>query len=259
MEIFRPAASLGYLPAILELQAKEWTDYTDSYGFAVQLRPFVGKGDRLLDYCFGIALKNGCQIGSDLYYEGLYWMDQSCGIPVKYPNKHQTFEGLKTYYTENETVHQCYDYDGFRHIDHSIILAPSKEAWKDFVSHKLEHVKCASQESYLFKYDPTQLQALLNECEIKSSTSFVESASGQDVHYTHIHGRKMHGFHIYSLSIHQGNNKIGKISVQKDTFKIDKTVEDQKIKPLIDFAENVMIRTGSAESAYAWLKKISRG
>src|SRR5262249_47987226 len=54
-EIFRRAADLGYLPAVLELKATEWKFNIDSYGFAVQLRPFVGQGDRVLDYYFGRA------------------------------------------------------------------------------------------------------------------------------------------------------------------------------------------------------------
>lgn len=78
VETFRLAANRGYLPAFLELMHKEWKGNASSYGFAAQLRPFVGKGDRQLDYYFGQALKNGCQIGSEQYYEGLYWMNRSC-------------------------------------------------------------------------------------------------------------------------------------------------------------------------------------
>ena len=76
IETFAKAADQGYLPAVLELKHTKWKWNSDSYGFAVQLRPFVGKGDKRLDYYFGKALKNGCQRGTERYYEGLYWMEK---------------------------------------------------------------------------------------------------------------------------------------------------------------------------------------
>ena len=257
-ETFRIAAGRGYLPAFLELKSKEWKSHTNSYGFAVQLRPFVAKGDRQLDYFFGQALKNGCQIGSELYYEGLHWMNQSLGIPVKYPRKDQSFEDFKRQYVKDECVLSTYyDHDGFRHVGGSVILAPSKEVWETFVKEKLGHVKFAPMESYQFKFDPEQIRSLLNEYKIGVllSNSFVESSSeGREV--KGFGGGKKHGFCIDSLSIYQDLNQIGEISVQEDSFKIHQTFENSNIKPIIDFIENVMTRTGSAHSAYSWLKQL---
>lgn len=256
-ETFRLAANRGSLPAFLELMSKEWKWHTGSYGIAVQLRPFVGKGDRQLDYSFGQALKNGCQIGSESYYEGLYWMNQSCSIPVKYPRERESFEDFKSFYVWHED-HQStfYDHDGFRHVGESVVLSPSKEAWETFVKEKLGNVKFAPIESYLFKYDPEQIRSLLDEYKIRAlhTSSFVESSSeGRDIE--DLFGKTIHGFSIDSLSIYQDNQEIGKISVQEDTFKIYQTFENPKIKPIIDFIENVMTRTGSAQSALSWLYK----
>jgi|GEM_PF-3799752 len=145
-ETFRAAASRGYLPAFLELKCKEWKWHTSSYAFAVELRPFVGKGDRKLDYYFGQALKNGSQIGSELYYEGMYWMNQSCGIPVKYPREDESFNDFTSRYIQvKELGSTYYNQDGFMHLRRSsVVLAPSREAWEAFVKEKLGNVKFTS-------------------------------------------------------------------------------------------------------------------
>lgn len=257
-ETFRTAASRDYLPAFLELKCKEWNLHRSSYGFAVQLRPFVGKGDRPLDYHFGQALKNGSQVGSELYYEGMYWMNQSCGIPVKYPREHESFNDFTSRYVRYEdAMSTYYEHDGLFHVGSSVVLAPSREVWEGFVKEKLENVRFAPMESYSFRYDAAQILALLDEHKIGAvhTSSFVESATeGRDVE-SFIKGT-VHGFRIDSLSIYQDHKSIGEISVQENTFKIHQTFENPTIKPIIDFIENVMIRTGSAGSAHAWLKQM---
>jgi len=257
-DTFRAAASRGYLPALLELKCREWKRRTSSYGFAVELRPFVGKGDRQLDYHFGQALKNGSQIGSELYYEGMYWMNQSCGIPVKYPREHESFEDFtRRYIRFKDCGSTFYDFDGFRHVGGSVVLAPSEEAWEAFVKEKLGNVRFASLESYSFKYDAAQILSLLDEYKIGAvgGSSFVESATeGRDVES--FRGGTVHGFRIDSLSIYQNHERIGEISVQENTFKIHQTFENPTIQPIIDFIENVMIRTGSGGSAHSWLKQM---
>lgn len=254
---FRSAASLGYLPAFLELKCKEWIPHTYSYGFAVELRPFVGKGDRQLDYCFGQALKQGSQVGSKLYYEGMYWMNQSCGIPVKYPREHESFKDFTTRYVRHEDrVSTYYDHDGLFHVGSSV-LAPSREVWEAFVKEKLGDVTFAPVESYSFRYDAAQILSLLNEHKIDAvvTSSFVESATeGRDI--KSFTGTTFHGFRIDSLSLFQNHERIGEISVQENTFKIYQTFENPTIKPIIDFIENVMIRTGSASSAHSWLRQL---
>jgi len=256
-ETFRSAASQGYLPALLELKCKEWQWNTNSYGFAVELRPFVGKGDRQLDYYFGQALKNGCQIGSESYYEGMYWMNQSGDIQVKYPRENECFEDFtRRYIRYEDCASTYYEHDGFLHVvGSSVILAPSKEAWKAFVKEKLSDVRIAPIESYVFEYDIEQLKSLLNEHKIEAvrTGSFVESATeGRDIES--LRGGTIHGFRIDSLSIYQDHERIGEISVQENTFKIHQTFKNQKLQPIIDFIENVMTRTGSAGSAYSWLR-----
>lgn len=256
-ETFRLAAERGYLPAFLELMHKEWKGNTDSYGFAVQLRPFVGQGDKQLDYYFGQALKNGCQIGSELYYEGMYWMNQSCGIPVKYPKEHQSFYDFKSHYIQYESEHSYYDHNGFRHVGGSVILAPSREAWGTFVKEKLGDVRIAPLNSYMLRHDPEQIKSLLDQYRISvvHTSSFIEHPTkGHKV--VDLFGKSKHGFCIDSLWICQDDKEIGKISVQEDTFKIYQTIENPKIKPVIDFIENVMTRSGSAHSAHSWLKQM---
>ncbi|MBS0624355.1 MAG: hypothetical protein JSS62_07045 [Verrucomicrobia bacterium] len=260
LETFRMAASRGYLPAFLELTSKEWGKYTSSYGFAVQLQPFVGKGDKLLDYYFGQALKNGCQIGSEPYYEGLYWMNQSCGIPVKYPKGYQSFEEFKSFYIERQSGGSTYySHDGFLHVGESIILAPSQEAWETFVEEKLRHVKFAPSESYLFKYDPKQIKFLLDGYKISvvPARSCVKS-SDEERHAQQCRGETVHFFYIDSLLVYQNDRKIGEISVQEDSFKIHQTFKDPKIQPIIEFIENVITRTGFSDSARSWLKQFEK-
>ncbi len=253
-ETFRLASNRGYLPAFLELKCNEWR--SRSYGFAVELRPFVGKGDRQLDYHFGQALKRGCEAGSELYYEGMYWMNQSGGIQVKYPREGQSFEGFVRWYVEYEDYpNESFDnHDGFFHIGSSVVLAPSKEAWETFVKEKLSNVRVSPIESYVFIYDVEQLKSLQNEHKIRvgHTSSFVESVEGIES----LRGGIIHGFRIDSLSISLDNEYLGEISVQKDTFNIHQTFKNQKIQPMIDFIENVMTRTGSAGSAREWLSQM---
>lgn len=223
------------------------------------MRSFVGKGDRQLDYSFGQALKNGSQIGSELYYEGMFWMNQSCGIPVKYPREQESFEDFTTRYVRDENSEDTYyDHDGLYHVGTSVVLAPSREAWEAFVKERLGNVRVAPVESYSFRYDAAQILSLLNEHKIGAvrSSSFVESATeGRDVESFSGRGT-IHGFRIDSLAIYQNHKSIGEISVQENTFKIYQTFENPTIKPIIDFIENVMIRTGSSSSAHSWLKQM---
>lgn len=236
------AASRGYLPAFLELKCKEWERRATSYGFAVQLQPHVGKGDRCLDFYFGRALKDGSQIGSKLYYEGLYWMEQSLGIPVKYPEEGESFEAFTTRSLESPPLcgEEYRDYDGFRHVGGETILAPSREAWERFVKEKLGDVRCAPAESYVFKYDAKQIQSLLEEHNITSLAS-TETRDGSRSQF---------------VSIFQNGESMGVVLVKEDSFQISETFKKETIQPIIDFIENVMIRTGSSQSAHDWLTQI---
>ncbi len=238
IETFSLAADQGYLPAVLELKATQWKWNSNSYGFAVQLRPFVGKGDKQLDYYFGKALKNGSQIGSELYYEGLCWVENSCGIPVKYPKEDQSFKDFKSHYIRFEDVGSTsYDHDGFLHVGPSVVLAPSREAWEIFKREKLADVKIAKLDSYMFKHDSEQIKSLADQYKI-----------GMVV----FDGTSKHGF----VSVYEDHVKIGEISVSEDVREMHQTINDKRIQPIIEFIENVIIRSGSARSAHSWLSQM---
>jgi hypothetical protein len=235
---FRLAAASGYLPAFLELKAQEWGSRKNSYGFAVELRPFVGKGDKHLDCYFGQALRYGCQIGSKLYYEGMYWVHRSGGFSVKYPGEYQSFQGFRNYYsTVIDLSSSYYGHDDFYYFYRdSTVLARSREAWETFVREKLETVRIAPLDSYLIQYDPRQIKSLLNQYKITTdpSSDLVPS----------------------SLMIHENYKKIGEISIQENGREICQTIKDPRIEEVIKFAENVMIKTGSSSSAHTWLDQI---
>lgn len=262
---FRDAANKGYLPAFLERTDKIWENHTKSYGFAVQLQPFVGKGDKVIDYYFGRALKHGSKPGSKLFYEGMYWMYQSDGIPVQYPQKNESFDEFTyRYYRSREgRGYSYYKHDGFVYANEdSVILVPSREKWEAFVKEKLENVEIAPEESYLFKYDEKKILSLLTKnIGTANSERFEASSTGQET--ANDYGRKIPGSWIHSLLLYDGSTKIGTISVRKNTladnkhpFEIYKSIKNEKMQPIIDFIENVMIRTGSPCSASSWLRHI---
>lgn len=254
---FHLASNSGYLPATLELLNKEWRIHLSSFGYAAALRPYVGKGDKMVDFSFGQALKSGTQAGTKSYYEGMYWMEQSRGITVKYPDR--DFESFKKDYVRyTDSCSTYYDYDGFRHVGSSVILAPNEHAWKTFVDEKLKKVEIAPLESYQIKHDPKQLAFLMKENKIEfvvCSTFVSHPTKGREI--ADIFGKPDHGFRINTLSVYAEHKKIGEISVQEDTFEIYQTIKDPKLQIVIDFIESVMKRTGSAYSAYSWLRQIN--
>lgn len=75
IDTYSLAASQGYIPAFLELKHAEWEPYSlTCFGFACQLRPYVGMGDQQLDCLFGRALR-GCGLDTDLYQASIFFMD----------------------------------------------------------------------------------------------------------------------------------------------------------------------------------------
>lgn len=262
---FRDAASREYLPAFLELTCKIWENHTKSYGFAIQLRPFIGKGNKVIDYYFGRALKHGSNPGSKLFYEGLYWMHKSDGIPVQYPQKNESFDQFThRYYRSSEgRMYSYYRHDDFIYANEgSAILAPSREKWEAFLKEKIETAEIAPKESYSFEYDEKKLLSLLkNNIGTVSCERFQASSTGQEM--ANDYDRKIPGFWIYSLSLYDGSKKIGTISVRKNTstdnkypFEIYKQIKNEKVQPIIDFLENIMVRTGSPSSADCWLNHL---
>lgn len=263
---FSNASSKGYLPAILEFTYKIWGNNTKSYGFAVQLQPFVNKGDKVIDYYFGRALRHGSTPGSKSFYEGLYWMYKSDRILVQYPEKNESFDDLTDrYYRSSEgRMYSYYGHDGFIYANEgSTILVPSKEEWEIFVKEKIETAEIASQKSYQFEYDEKKILSLLTKNIGTANCEYFEKFStGQEI--VNDDERKIPDSWIHSLFLYDGGTEIGTISVRKSTtkdnkypFEIHKTIENQqKIQPIIDLIENVMIRTGSPCSAKSWLNHL---
>jgi len=246
-KVFGQAADRGYLPAFLELKCAEWQWRKDSYGFAVQLRPFVGKGDRLLDFFFGQALIHGCQRGSASFYEGLYWAHMSGLIVFKYPSGFQTFESFKSSYWDANVQFKSDDFL----FAGKVILAPSSEAWEAFAEEKLYSVRVAPLESYSLQHNHEQIKSLLNELEISGIV-------GGGLVQTSEETEEIKDFHIDSLTLYSDGKDIGKISVHEETSKIYQTFQNEKIQPIIAFVENVMTRGGRASSALAWLQQIAK-
>lgn len=249
IEAFKKASDLGYLPAVLELSCTKWSLQIDhnSYGLAVELRPYLGKGDKHLDYYFGGALKNGSAMGSKLFYEGMYWQEMSLGYDVKYPSDDESFKSFIYRYQESENlfIGNCYSLDGLYHVSFSdvrrdVILAPSKAAWEDFKDEKFKNIECALPESYFFDYDVEQIRHILNYYKIRC---FVTGGFVENNRWVSI------------ICLSADRNDIGKISVYEDTFEIYASIKDENIQPVIDFVENIMKRCGSAESVYGWLNQ----
>lgn len=272
-ETFRDAATQGYLPAFLELTHARWGNHTKSYGFATQLQPFVNQGNKVIDYHFGMALKHGSEPGTKLFYEGLYWIHKSDGIPVQFPQENEKFDDFSFRYRKKS----IYSYDTHHNfvyaVEGSPILAPSREKWEAFIKEKVETAEIAPKESYLFPYNEKQLLTIVkNIGAVSSKTPRKQSVNETEPHINPVNSNGFKGLStqqeiakdkyvpIHCLSLYNGGENIGTISVQKTTstsskypFEIYETITNQKIQPIIDLMENVMIRTGSPSSAAAWL------
>lgn len=258
-QTFWEAADQGYLPAFLEFTDKMWGNETKSYGFALQLRPFVNQGNKVIDYHFGMALKHGSEPGTKLFYEGLHWIHKSDGIPVQFPEENESFENFSSRFCE-KSRYSYYSHDGFIYANEgSPILAPSREKWEAFIKEKIETAEIAPKESYAFPYNAKKLLPLVRDIGTGNCKQFEVSPTGQEL--VNDYETKVRGFSIHSLSLYDGNEKIGTISVRKNTstdnkypFEIYKTVTNQRLQPVIDLIENVMIRTGSTCSAESWVR-----
>lgn len=261
---FRDAANKGYLPAFLEYMHKIWGNHTKSYGFAVQLQPFVNKGNKVIDYYFGRALKHGAKPGSKLFYEGLYWIHRSDGLPVQFPQKNESFNDFTyRYYRSEGRFYSYYSQDGFIYAKEGpAILAPSREKWNAFIKEKVENAEITSEESYTFEYDEKRITSLLTKnIGTVCSERFEHASTGPEI--AHDYEKKIPGFSIQSLSLYDGGTHLGTISVRKSPltcnkhpFEICKTIKSEKMQPIIEFIENIMIRTGSPSSASSWLSHL---
>ena len=247
-QTFRLAAKKGCLPAFLEIMDDEWGPRVNSFGFAAQLRPFVGRGDMMLDKLFGLALIHGCHPNSGLYLEGIYWLNRSTQILPQYPTNGETFKVFQSEYfnTRNcwDLSHEHFHVNGFEFVGNNAVLVPYKESWDEFVKEVLEKVKIASIETYEIKHDPQQIKSLCDEHEVTVRESKESICPPEE------------NFHITSLEVQVGKLFRSAICVREDTFEIYSTFQIPEIQIIITFLEEVMKRTGSAYSAQAWLEQI---
>lgn len=250
----------GYLPAKLGLLAKAWRWHEESYCFAMQLYPYVGQGDREVDYAFGKALKSGSEIGSHLFYKGLYWIETSLGMDVKYP-KRQSFEDFKSDYVRFEDGYNTYfDHDGLCFVGSRVVLAPSPSAWEAFKLSKLSNKEFRTPEIEIFAYNSTQLKQLINtyRLSVLCHGSFVKDPDNGYYQRDWPSNDLTHGYSIDSTKLYEyGSGKsLGDISVRKDTSTIHESIRDDRIQPLIDFIETLMRITGSYNSVYSAFRQI---
>jgi hypothetical protein len=222
-EVFRQAAGLGFLPAVLEFLCEKRKWETETYGFAVELRRYVGQGDKTLDYYFGQALKSGCRVGTDLYYEGIYWMHRSLGFSVFYPAQDQTFDELKHRFTLSERFSSSYhDHDGLR-VGRNWFLAPTKEVWETFVKEKLDTVTISPIDTYMF--NSKEIEGLLEKYNVT------------------LHHKKSH--EKETIELRENIEIVGAISIRLEDCQLVRTFTHPKLQPIIDYVENILSRTGS--------------
>jgi hypothetical protein len=249
---YQQAAKNQYLPAILELRDFQWRRNHNTFGFAVSLQAFVGKGDKRLDHYFGQALKNGSVIGCELYYEGIYWMQKSGHLDIKFPSKHQSYEDFKRAQVE-QSIDSYYDHDNLRHIGNWTILCRSPFAWRSFVRTKLSPIKIKDNTYYSNDFDFYQIKSLMIQQKLKTydQHSFIKTEKGNTID----RWSKERGFILEMIIFYKEDQNIGRISV-RETFEIYETFRHEEIQPIVDFVTWVLTKCGSAHSAGNWLTHI---
>lgn len=254
---FRQAAKLGDLSVILALKFNEWTYHRycnlDNFGLAVELRPYVDKGNKLLDYYFGRALINGSRYHSKSYFEGLFWIEKSCGISVLYPKENQPFElFVRNYmrYEEGRYGHSSCEHDGLVNVSlynkgGFLVLARSKEAWEDFKKKKLTNVETAPLSSYLYTFDEEQIRFQIKNFNIKF-----------DYENSLVKGLVEKEYIIETLHIFSDVIELGNISIRPDNNEICQSFTNQEIPELIRTIEE-MLKVAHVGEVNSWLAHIA--
>lgn len=242
-----------------------WKGNEASYGFAAELRPFVGKGCSVLDGCFGKALKSGSRVGSHLYYEGLYWMVKSGNLSVKVAEDGNMENFIRHYIQVVDRTSLCYREDGFFYVGSSVVLVPSQEQWDAFVKEKITNIRITSEDSYLFGGEILKkVQQIVKKhgivtfyttsisrfCDRKSSDVFSICRDN----YEDLIGR---------ISIHNKKGCPSRIKIQGVKFGVKEEVfveglEKKELKTVMTFIKDVLARSGSFYSAHAWLKQMKK-
>ena len=234
-DVFTRAAENGYLPARLELLAAQWTWHQNSYMFAVQLLPYVNRGDKLIDYYFGKALKGGSAIGSLVWYKGLYWMEHSLGVPVKYPRSGESLDAFwRNYIHWSDAFNTYFNHDGMWFVGPSVVLAPSEAYWAEYKEKKLSDMKLSNPDIVHIDYDPERLKRIADQYGLGA------------VQVTSFNADYVNS----SLSIYSGRAHLGNISVRSDTFDLVETFNNPGFQPVLHHLEAVMKACGSAGSAF---------
>jgi hypothetical protein len=122
---------------------------------------------------------------------------------------------------------------------------------------RLTNIIPAPVEAYLFSYNAQEINSIIKNDEISTSSSrtfIAHPIEGGEI--AGWNGRRLHGFFISILDVWGGKTKLGQISVRLDTFAIYETIANPDIQPLVEFVENIMTRSGSACSAISWIRHI---
>lgn len=247
-EAIKKAAERGYLPAILEHNHDKWQGCSNSYVFANQLAPHVGKGFEFLDYCFGRALKNGSFPGSEPFRAGIYWMECSLGIKVKFAK----IESIED--NDDFAAYECSNYycDGFVHMTNGDIFAPSKEFWLNY-KEGLTKDKYGDPSAYIIPHNDGMnvVLSMMDDYEVNISCN--DPSGEEKVSKTPLT--------VYLSQVDEDDervsNEIGKITTLLDPFSIHVSMDDdsEMFQPLVHFITLSMERKVSANSVCLWIQR----
>lgn len=220
--------------ATLEEIYKKWS-YRENYGFAMDIQHHVGKGNSIVDYAFGMALMNGSQPGTKLFLKGLWWIENSLGFWVKYPQHDETYENHCVMHVNGLSLRR-FEFKGLYFFRTGFVLAPSPAVWREFKEENLSNPHLASPNIDIVDYNPEIIKTLANRHEICSLSEW--------------HSEEAIAFNFTDK--YEGTRK--RIVISPKTYKVIETVIDQEYQCLINFVEKVLVTTGSWWSVIQMLR-----
>lgn len=230
------------MSGLTEEVLSKWRSGRDSYGFAMILQPYVGKGDKSIDYKFGEALKRGSFYESKLFLKGLWWIENSKGINVHYPRGTEPFDRFcSTYIQIYDVSSSFFDYKGFRFMSSGNVLASSAEEWQKFKDEHLSDPDLKTSNIEMIDYDPVLIYHLITLNDIR-----VISSSRGRLNSVDFYNCKKGTFR--SVTINRGDND----------FKLVSTFKDDKFQPVIDLVERLLLTCGSSSSVVSSIRSLSR-
>lgn len=232
-------ASNGITPAALNQIFKKWEGHLNCFALAAELRPYIGKGNKLVDYYFGYALMASTEKNHWAHNEGLYWISSANQANV--PAENQSFKEFADDFIDNYVGLSYYSQDeNFLFID-GHILAPSHEEWNAYKSRKFEDLTIAPEEYYQLDFNTDQLGALISAHNLNFSFFPPENDK----------------ISIHSLLIHKGSIFAGEIAFNTKTCKVICTFDDEVITPVVEYIE-VLTKKSSLISAYRAIQCIKK-